>query len=273
MLVGSLWVINPLVRKLASLAYVADADRDALSTLNRRHSRFIGPHEDIVREGDRPKGAIAIVEGWACKYRMTRDGRRRIVGFLLPGDVCDFDGSFLPEMDHSIASVTRVTVAEISQSRFEELVISRPNLLRAFQTDRLVNDAIQRAWTINVGRRSAIERLSHLLCELFFRLRRAGLASDDCFKLPLSQNDLADALGVTVVCINRTLRQMRTSGLIELSDHTITIPNLDVLAREGDFQTRYLHLAGEGPALAGSKAQKPSKMDGQSEMNGLRSAK
>jgi CRP-like cAMP-binding protein len=239
-------VINPLVGKLAAMVLLTDADRGALATLDRRHSRFIGPHEDIVREGDRPKAVIAILEGWACKYRVTGDGRRRIVGFVLPGDICDFDGSLLPEMNHSIASITRVTAAEISQSSFEELVNSRPNLLRAFQTDRVVNDAIQREWTINVGRRSASARLSHLLCELFFRLRRTGLVTDDCFKLPLSQNDLADALGLTVVCVNRTLQQMRTSGIIELSNRTITIPNLDVLGRKGDFQNRYLHLAGGG---------------------------
>ena len=190
-----------------------------------------------------------ILAGWACRYKQLEDGRRQIVSFFLPGDICDLNIFILREMDHSIGTITSVTVADLSREFFDEISSGFPRIATAFWWESLVNAAIQREWTMSLGQRTAAERMSHLLCEIFLRLRLAGLTREDSCDFPLTQSDLADATGLSKVHVNRTLQELRSAELIVLKGKSLTIPNLERLMNEGLFNANYLHMNREGRQL------------------------
>jgi CRP-like cAMP-binding protein len=183
-----------------------------------------------------------VQSGWGCRYKALPDGRRQIVDFLVPGDLCDLHVYALTQMDHSIGAVTAVKVIEIAPGELEQVRAGHRNLAQALRMDDLVKISIQREWTLNVGQRTAYERLSHILCELFLRMEMVGLAEGKSCEFPLTQLDLADATGLTAVHVNRTLQELRKDGLIELHSRTLTIPDLEALRNAGLFNTNYLHL-------------------------------
>jgi len=211
--------------------------------------RSFGPRVDIAREGDRPRDVHMILAGWACRYKQLEDGRRQIVSFFLPGDICDLNIFILREMDHSIGTITSVTVADLSREFFDEISSGFPRIATAFWWESLVNAAIQREWTMSLGQRTAAERMSHLLCEIFLRLRLAGLTREESCDFPLTQSDLADATGLSKVHVNRTLQELRSAELIVLKGKSLTIPNLERLMNEGLFNANYLHMNREGRQL------------------------
>jgi CRP-like cAMP-binding protein len=210
-----------------------------------KNVREAPPRRDLIREGDKPQAVILILEGWACCYKQLPDGRRQITSFLVPGDLGDANVFILRKMDHSVGSITPVRYAEIGPADFEQLTGEGPAFARALWWHELVTVAIQREWTANVGQRTARERLAHLICEMFLKLRTAGLASDDSCDWPLTQSDLADATGLTSVHVNRTLQALRREGLIELGGRRLVIPDLEALERVGLFNPEYLHLQRE----------------------------
>ncbi|WP_336492907.1 Crp/Fnr family transcriptional regulator, partial [Methylobacterium nigriterrae] len=130
-------------------------------------------------EGDPPPHINLILEGWACRYKQLEDGRRQIVSFFLPGDLFDLHAFVLREMDHSIGTITPVKLAEIHQDTFLRITDQHPRIARAVWWEALVAVAIQREWTVNIGQRTGLERIGHLLCELFIRLRAVGLTEGD----------------------------------------------------------------------------------------------
>jgi len=211
--------------------------------------RSFGPRVDIAREGDRPRDVHMILAGWACRHKQLEDGRRQIVSFFLPGDICDLNIFILREMDHSIGTITSVTVADLSREFFDEISSGFPRIATAFWWESLVNAAIQREWTMSLGQRTAAERMSHLLCEIFLRLRLAGLTREESCDFPLTQSDLADATGLSKVHVNRTLQELRSAELIVLKGKSLTIPNLERLMNEGLFNANYLHMNREGRQL------------------------
>ena len=190
-----------------------------------------------------------VLEGWGCRYKTLPDGRRQIVAIFIPGDLCDFNLYMLKEMDHSIGAITPLKVAEFGREDVEKLTAEHPRITEALFWDQLVSAAVQREWTLNVGQRTAYERLSHFLCEMFFRLRAVGLTSGNSCDFPLTQTDLADTTGLTAVHVNRTLQDLRRDGLVELQARKLTIPNLQALMRAGTFNPNYLHFGHEGSHL------------------------
>ncbi|MET0443040.1 MAG: Crp/Fnr family transcriptional regulator, partial [Pseudorhodoplanes sp.] len=189
--------------------------------------RHFGARVDVAREGDTPRNVHLILSGWGCRYKQLVDGRKQIVSFFLPGDICDFNIFILREMDHSIGTITAVTVADLSRDFFDRIAAEHPRIVTAFWWETLVNAAIQREWTMNLGQRTASERMAHLLCEIFLRLRLAGLTRDKSCDFPLTQADLADAAGLSKVHVNRTLQDMRSDNLIVLRGKSLEIPNLE----------------------------------------------
>jgi CRP-like cAMP-binding protein len=145
-------------------------------------------------------------------------------------------------MDHSIGALTAVRFYEIQQQPFQDIIDQRPHLVRALLWHEMVSAGIQREWLLSIGQRSPLERLSHLFVELFCRLKAVGLAQGLGFDLPITQNHLAEANGLSLVHLNRTLQEMRREGLIELSDRQLRIVDLDRLKRVAMFNSNYLHL-------------------------------
>lgn len=238
-----------LIRKLEHFVRLSQNDRAILDRAASERVRKFGPRVDIAREGDRPKDVQLILTGWACRYKQLEDGRRQVVSFFLPGDLCDLNIFILREMDHSIGTITPVSIADLSRDFFNEMSADHPRIITAFWWESLVTAAVQREWTMNLGQRTALERMAHLLCEIFFRLRVAGLTREDSCDFPLTQADLADATGLSKVHVNRTLQELRSAGLIALKGKMLAVPNLDRLMNAGMFNANYLHLDREGRQL------------------------
>lgn len=233
--------IEPLFRLLGRYMMLDESDRRALSTLETGPVCHAEARTDIAREGENPTVIRLLISGWACRYKDLPDGRRQIVGFFLPGDFCDLNVYILSELDHSIGALTAVRYFEIQPQKFQEVIDQRPHLLRALLWHEMVSAGIQREWLLSIGQRSPLERLAHLFVELYYRLKAVGLATGLSFDLPITQNHLAEANGLSLVHLNRTLQEMRREGLIELSDRQLRIGDLERLKRVAMFNNNYLH--------------------------------
>lgn len=206
--------------------------------------RDAAPRRDVLREGDKPRGVNLLIEGWACRYKQLPDGRRQILGFHIPGDLCGCNVFVPDEMDHSFAAVTRLRYAEIETVELQAMVRQSPRIARALWWNGLVDAAVAREWVANVGQRSAYERIAHLICEMFVRLQAVGRVEHHHCQWPLTQADLAAATGLTAVHVNRTLQELRRDGLIELQGRRLFIPDLAALKRVCAFNANYLHMDG-----------------------------
>jgi CRP-like cAMP-binding protein len=240
---------NPLIRKLEQFTRLSADDQRLLERVSSEHVRRLGPREDIVCEGDEPGKIHLILSGWACRFRQLEDGRGAILAFLLPGDLCDPNSFLLRAMDHSVSALTSVTVAGIPRAQFEDLMLSHARIAQALWGQVLTDAAIQREWTLNLSQRMAYERLCHLLCELFLRLRAVGLTQGLSCDLPITQAKLAEATGLTLVHLNRMLQELRAANLVVLKSKTLTIPNLEALMSAALFNSNYLHLDQAGPSV------------------------
>lgn len=239
---------SAVASKLEAFTRLSTNDRAALVQVSR-NVRFVEPRRDLVSEGDRPRFVHLVIDGWACRYKTRPDGKRQIVSIFVPGDFCDINIYILKHMDHSIGAITRLKVAMITPEEMNALTEGRPRVTQALWWHELVTTAIQREWTVNLGQRSAYERLGHLLVELYLRLKTVGRASDGRCDFPLTQNDLADATGLTAVHVNRTLQELRRDGLIELERKQLHILDLERLKDVSMFNSNYLHLDREGRHL------------------------
>ncbi len=239
-----------LLNRLQSYPKLTHQDREALGRVASKSLRDVSPRRDLVREGERPRFMYMMLDGWACRYKTLPDGRRQIIAFFVPGDLCDLHVFGLDEMDHNVGAITRLKVAEVDRDEIELLIDTNPRITQALWWTELVTMAVQREWTLNVGQRTAYERISHLFCELFLRMRSSGRTNGNSCEFPLTQIDIADATGLTSVHVNRTLQQMRKDGLVELQNKILTIPNLEALKNAGLFNENYLHLNDEGRHLA-----------------------
>ena len=231
---------NLFVRKLSKYAELSldDVGRLEAACVN---TRKVPARHDIIREGDTPGPVIVMLEGWACRYKLLPEGGRQIVALLMPGDFCDMHVAVLREMDHSIGTLTSARFAEIGRDSMEELIRSSPAITSAFWISQLVDEGILRAWIVSMGRRDSMERVAHLMCELYIRAHNVGLCADGTCDLPLTQIALADALGLTPVHINRVLRKLRLEGVMELGQGSLHIRNIEQLTRVAGFDDNYLH--------------------------------
>ena len=240
-----------MASKLEAFTKLSDDDRKALAQVSRNH-RFVEARQDLISEGDKPRHVHLLLEGWASRYKTLPDGKRQIVSFFVPGDFCDINVYILKQMDHSIGAITRLKVAMITPDEMNVLTTGRPRITQALWWHELVNTAIQREWTLNIGQRSAFERLAHLLIEIYLRLQTIGRTTDGRCDFPLTQTDLADATGLTAVHVNRTLQELRRVGLIELERKQLKILDLDRMIEVAMFNANYLHLDHEGRHLDAS---------------------
>jgi CRP-like cAMP-binding protein len=231
---------SALHRKLQLYAPLSGADHGQLSNAMRQ-TRHVNARTDIAVEGDDPRTMYIILHGWAGRCRHLRDGRRQITSLLLPGDCCDPHVFLFHRRDHTITALTPVVIASIPGPAFKDLVAQSPVLESAFFYETMIAGSIQREVAVSLGRRSGLERLAHLLCELHTRQTAVALAEGQNCLMPLNQGDLADALGQTPVHINRMLQELRRLGLISLRQRHLTIHDADGLAELAHFDSTYLH--------------------------------
>ncbi|WP_373488544.1 Crp/Fnr family transcriptional regulator [Blastomonas sp.] len=231
---------NAFVERLRGYAPLSDADV-ALLTKSCRTVRDVPAGHHLIREGDPPDPVFVMLEGWAFGYKMLPDGGRQILAFLMPGDFCDIHIEVLKEMDHNIVTLTEAKIASLPRAEMEALVDARPTITHAFWWSQLVNQGVLRAWIVNMGRRKSEERVAHLMCELYIRMRNIGLASGDQCEIPLTQIVLADAVGLTPVHVNRVLKKLRLAKVMELKAGSLNIIDPVKLAQIAGFDGNYLH--------------------------------
>ncbi|ACB81989.1 transcriptional regulator, Crp/Fnr family [Methylorubrum populi BJ001] len=236
---GGAAVSGPVLRKLQGFGRLEEADTAALA-LVEAGTRLVPAGTDLIREGDRPEGMIAVTEGFACRYKLRENGARQIMAYLVPGDVCDLDNGALNRMDHTVGTLSTCRVARIMPETARELR-QHPALARGLRKAALIDEATLREWLMNIGRRSAVERLAHLFCELLVRLRAVGLTSGNSYELPITQLDLADTTGMTSVHVNRSLGELKREGLIERKSKRLTLCDPARLAEVAEFRPDYLH--------------------------------
>ncbi len=241
-------MVPALLSRLEAFTRLSPDDKAALAKLSKV-SRVIAPRRDLIREGEEPKYVHLMVDGWACRYKTLPDGRRQVVAFFVPGDFCDLNVYILKQMDHSIGAITRLAVSDISPEDMNRLTTNHPRITQGLWWESLVQHAIQREWTLNLGQRTAYERIAHLFVELYLRLRVVGLTRNGSCDFPLTQVDIADATGLTPVHVNRTLQELRRDELIVLERKQLEIPNLKRLTEVAMFNPNYLHLDHEGRSL------------------------
>jgi CRP-like cAMP-binding protein len=230
-----------LIRKLESLAALSNEEHQAIRSLPVR-VRTLDARQDLVRDGDKPSHCCLILEGWVCRYKLLSQGRRQILSFHVPGDIPDLQTLHLQTMDHSVATMKAATVAFIPHENLRELTADFPRIGALLWRCTLIDAATFREWETNLGRRPAFERMAHLFCEMSLKLQAVGLADDCRCPMPITQTDLADALGLTSVHVNRVLKEMRRRVLVKLRSGTLVIEAWDELLKAAEFDPTYLHL-------------------------------
>ncbi|MEG3168086.1 Crp/Fnr family transcriptional regulator [Sphingomonas sp. LB3N6] len=231
--------MNPLISKLEIVATLSNDDRAKLTSFCE-HQQAVDRGRDIVREAGNPENVYIMLNGWAARYKTLPDGSRQFTAFLMPGDLCNGEVTVLKKMDYNVIALTPVTVAVIGRDALIAATLERPKLVQAFWRATLVDEAVLRAWLINLGRRDAYARVAHLICELHARMSNLGLLQQIEFDLPLTQEHLGDALGLTAVHVNRVLKRLRDEGLMTLQNRMLTLLDASLLAKAASFDPGYL---------------------------------
>ncbi len=231
---------HPLIRKLESITDLSPDERQALMALPMRVQE-VRADQDIVREGDRPSQCCLLLEGFAARFKFTDKGKRQIFAFHTPGDIPDVLSLQLKTMDHSLGTLTPCKLGFIQHDHMRELLRQHPRLTDVFWRDTLIDSAIFREWMIGIGRRDAKTRVAHLFCEMVMRLRAVGLEQGNTVPLPLTQNEVGDALGLSTVHVNRTLQELRGEDLVEWDKGVLTVLDWEGLKLTGEFDPTYLH--------------------------------
>jgi CRP-like cAMP-binding protein len=195
----------------------------------------------LAREGEPATVCSLLVSGFAFRQKLVSDGARQIISIHIPGEFLDLQNCMLDIADHNVQALTRSHVALVPKAALTELMASRPAVSRAIWLDSLIDSSVFREWVVNLGRRDARARIAHLLCELAARLKGSGNGDGPVYDFPLTQEQIADATGLTAVHTNRTLQSLRKDGLISLNSSKLSILEWDALAEVGDFNERYLH--------------------------------
>jgi CRP-like cAMP-binding protein len=230
-----------IIRRLEAIGKVTDEQRAALDNLPTRE-REVFRGQDLIREGDEPTECMVVLSGFVYSYKALANGNRQIVSFHVPGDIPDLQSLFIETMDFSIGSSTNSTVAMVAHDDIRQLLKSQPNLVNLFWRDTLITAAIFRTWVMATGRLEASEHLAHVLCELYARYEAVSLTRERSFALPVSQAELADALGLSAVHANRTIQALRGEGMVEMEAGHVTILDLQRLQIFAQFDPTYLHL-------------------------------
>jgi CRP-like cAMP-binding protein len=233
--------VESLIRALDLIEEIGPQEREGLGRLPLRIAHIDAGH-DIVQQGQDPSESCLIIDGFVCRYKTLSRGQRQILSFHFPGDIPDLQSLYLTLMDHSLGALVATKVAFIPHDAIDALITEAPGVARALWKATLVDASIFREWLAGVGRRPAQERMAHLFCEMFIRMKLLGLAPDKSFHLPITQHDIADALGLSAVHVNRTLQDLRRDGLIASRGRYFSVEDWQRLRAAADFDPLYLHL-------------------------------
>lgn len=232
------------IRKLQAYTILTDADHALVRSKLGRESNIAPLRTDIITQGQQPTDVKLISDGFACRYKLSRDGRRQIVGYLVPGDICDLHALSLSAMDHSISALTQVTFVRISHADMKSFFES-PRLAHALSMVALTSEAIAREWIANYGRHRSEARIVHFLCEWFFRLKAVGLVIGNSCPFPITQAELGETVGLSTVHVNRAMMMLARSNIAAVRRKSLSIPDLSAAMDICDFDSTYLHIVND----------------------------
>jgi CRP-like cAMP-binding protein len=232
--------LETLIRKLRISTNLDAADLAAIQTLPI-HLKEVSAGTPVALEGDRPSTCCLVIEGFTVRSKTTNRGRRQILSVHIAGDIPDLQSLHLQVMDHDFKALSDCTLGFIGHEAIRMLTRSRPMVAEALWRETLVDAAIFREWIVNVGQRAANQRMAHFILEMRRRLTLVGLAADSQFELPMTQMDLADALGLTPVHVSRVMKALRTGGLLEFRKYVVRLGDAEALIKMSEFDDRYLH--------------------------------
>jgi CRP-like cAMP-binding protein len=236
------------VKRLVSRSILTDAEIAAILGLTG-HCKPVAAHVDFVRLGEHVDHACLVVDGLVGRFGQTRDGIRQITCLHIPGDMADLPSVVSPRSGWALGALADTTILQIPHSDLRRLAAKHPGVAEALWRDCVADGSIFSEWVVNVGRRNAISRLAHVFCEMAIRCEGAGQGDRVSFPLPITQSDLGDATGLTGVHVNRTLKDLRTEGVVELRAGIVTIHDWKRLVSVGHFDAAFMLLGGPAPRI------------------------
>jgi CRP-like cAMP-binding protein len=226
-----------LLNRLDRTAILTGSDKQLLAELPLT-VRNVAAGTAIV-SAEEPQ-CILVVNGFACGSKRVGNGRRQITSLFVPGDIAGLTGLLLPGSDDSLSALGPAVIASLPYQALEELLDHSPRLAQAFWRHSFVEAAILREWIASLGRREALARVAHLICEIVIRLKAVGMAKDHSFTICWTQVDVADACGISAVHANRVVQELRRLELVEWDAKHLKVCNWDGLTKIGEFSEAYL---------------------------------
>jgi CRP-like cAMP-binding protein len=233
-------IITALIARLRTISALDDEDLQAIRSLPIVVKHY-QQGQLIVRDGDRPAECCLISQGFCVRSKTTSNGRRQILSIHIPGEIPDLQSLHLHVLDHDLVALTDCTLGFISHVSLREITRRRPNLAEIFWRDTLIDSAMFRDWIVNVGQRPAPSRLAHIIVELRERLKVVGQVQGARFEMPLTQEQIGEAMGVTSVHANRIVKQLRDDNVLEFHRGSVRVIDEQKLLELADFDRLYLH--------------------------------
>ena len=232
--------LDSLIRRLRTTSAIDDEDVEVIGALPM-DLRSLGPNQHVVRDGEKSTACCLLAEGFCVRSKSTWEGRRQILSIHIPGEIPDLQSLYLHVMDHDLVTLTESRVGYIPHTALQDIVRQRPNVAAVLWRDTLIDAAMFREWIVNVGQRPATSRLAHIVVELRARLKVIGRGDGSRIEMPLTQEQISEALGITPVHANRIIRQLRDDGILDINRGRVTVLDEAKLADLAQFDDRYLH--------------------------------
>lgn len=233
---------NPLAMKLEQFTAFSPEERQRLDQLLSYPTKTFARGSNIIAQGGKVDHIYLVLTGLAARAKTLRSGERQFMALLVPGDLCDVEVFVLESMDHDIMALADTTCVLIPAQVMEGLLTESGRITKAMWWSTMTDSAILREWIVDHGSRDSLERIAHLMCEMLIRYRVIGETTDNSFPFLITQDELADATGMTAVHVNRMLQQLRTQGLIELGGRMLTVLDPEALQGVAKYDSSYLHL-------------------------------
>jgi CRP-like cAMP-binding protein len=234
-------MITPHLKKLRKRTEISSEEERAIRD-SVLETRDVAADEIIVRSGEELSSSLVLLSGWMARSKDLEGGQRQVTELHVAGDFADLHGFTLKRLDHDVLTLSRCTVAVVPHERLKTITEQFPRLARIYWFSTNIDAAIHREWAVSLGQRSALSRMAHLFCELYERLRVVGRVNDDGYEFPLTQRELSECLGLTVVHANRTLQELRRRNLVEFGNRQVTILDRRGLEGVAEFDPSYLYL-------------------------------
>lgn len=235
---------QPLIKRLLLHDVMSEDERAAVESLPMRIRTF-SRGEELVQAYSRPSESCLLLTGFAARAVYLENGTRQITAVHLSGDFVDLHALLLKVMDHSVLALSACSAAFVPHAQLRDVCAQLPHLARLFWLSTVIDAAIHRAWLTCIGRRSPAKHIGHLLCEIYVRLNAVGLASEDAFDFPVTQSELADMIGLSLVHVNKTVQTLRTAGMFSWDGGRVVINDFERLAGFSGFDRTYLSLHSE----------------------------